>query len=61
MENCESCLNKKMRINSLEARNKYLKSRIDEFENITLFSWITWFLFGERMQLRRPLNEFDAD
>lgn len=61
MNNCDDCFNKQMRIDNLKARNKYLKSRIDELENITLFNWITWFLFGERMQLRRALNEFDAD
>lgn len=58
---CNNCLDKDLRMQALELRNRFLKQRIDTLESISFFSWLTWFFFGERTEMQKPLNKFNAD
>ena len=57
-QNCDDCFNKDMRIKSLELWNRSLKQKVYELENIGLFSWVSWFLFGECTVERLSVDEF---
>ena len=58
---CPFCFDKKLRIDSLELRNRYLKRKVDTLESITFFSWVSWFIFGERWEHIKSVDQYEPD
>lgn len=58
---CFDCDTKDLRIKDLEWENRALKAEVDMLNNLSFFSWLGWYLFGSRLQVRKSSSFYESD